>query len=188
MKFALLIGISGIVGAIVAAQATSADSLLDKHTKQLQTANTLNVEYTVQNVGAGPIEYTLKLAKPAKFRLESPDETVVGDGTTVWTYKKVDNSYTQTPQADADLTKFLKRDAVLAWAGFFNKEPFKDATGLKVGASHTVKGKKVTDVSAMLPGKPGRDATFSSTKTWASLEEWISKAPPAKRRSSLPKI
>jgi len=160
MKIPFLVGLTGIVGAIIAAQATSADSLLEKHTKQLQTATTLDVQYTVQNLPGGPVEYTLKLAKPSKFRFESADEVVVGDGTTVWNYKKADNTYSQAPQTADDVKKLLKRDAVFTWAGFFVKEPFKDASGLKVGAKRNIKGKPVTEVVVVLAGKPDRSATF----------------------------
>jgi len=160
MKIPFLIGLTGIAGALISAQAGSPDSVLEKHTKQLQTATSLSADYTVQNLPGGPVEYKLKLAKPAKFRLETAEEVVVANGATVWTYKKSDNSYTQLPQTDDDLKNFLKRDSVLVWTGFFSKTPFKDATGLKVGAKHIMKGKTVSDVTLVLPGKPERTATF----------------------------
>ena len=160
MKIPFLIGLSGVIAAVIAAQATSADTLLEKHTKQLQTATTFTAQYTVQNLPGGPVEYKLKLAKPNKFRLETPDEIVVGNGTTVWSYTKKTNSYTEIPQESSDLKKLLKRDAVLAWSAFFVKEPFKDFTSVKVGANRTVKGNAVTEVAATLPEKPQKDATY----------------------------
>ena len=160
MKIPLLLGLTGIVVAVIGAQASSADSLLENHTKALQTATTLDATYTVQNLPGGPVEYKLKLAKPAKFKLETPDEIVEGNGTTVWTYKKADNSYTEVPQGAGDVKKLLTRDGVLAWTAFFVKEPFKDATGIKVGSKHVVKGKPVTDVTVGLPGKPEKTATL----------------------------
>jgi len=159
MKIHFLIGFTGILGAVIAAQ--SADSLLEKHTKQLQDAKSLSVQYTFQNLpGGGPLDYTLKLGKDSKYRLETPDETIVADGTTVWDFKKADNTYSQAQQGTDDLKTFLKKDAVLPWAAFFVKEPFKDATGIKVGASRVMKGKSVTEVSINLPGKPDRSATL----------------------------
>jgi outer membrane lipoprotein-sorting protein len=160
MKIPFLIGLTGVVGAVIAAQAGSADSILAKHTKQLQTATTLNAEFTVQVLPGGPSDYKLKLAKPAKFRLETPTEVVVGDGTTVWDYKKADNSYTQLPQTADDVKALLKREALLSWGAFFAKEPFKDTTGIKVGSKHMIKGKTVVDVSLILPGKPEKTATL----------------------------
>ncbi len=160
MKIPFLIGLTGIIGAVIAAQSGSADSLLEKHTKQLQTSTVLSAEFTVQNLPGGPADYKLKLAKPSKFRLETPDEVVVANGATIWTYKKSDNSYSQATQTEDDLKAFLKRDAVLPWAGFFAKEPFKNTTGQKVGTKHMVKGKAVEDVSLTLAGKPERTATF----------------------------
>lgn len=158
MKIPFLIGLVGVVGAVISAQ--SADSLLEKHTKALQDAKVFSAEYTVQTLPGGPVEYKLELAKPSKFKLETPDEILVGDGTTVSDYKKADNSYTQAPQTEADIKALLKRDSVLSWAAFFAKEPFKDVTGLKTGSKHTVKGKAVTDVNLVLPGKPERSATL----------------------------
>ncbi|MDR3690458.1 MAG: c-type cytochrome [Fimbriimonas sp.] len=161
MKIPLLIAFSGLVGAVIAAQAGSADTLLEKHTSELQSATGLTVQYTLQVLpGGGPQDYVLKLGKNGKFRLESPDETIVADGTTVWDYKKSDNSYTQAQQTDSDLKAFLKRDAVFPWVAFFVKEPFKDTTGIKVGSSRIMKGKAVTDVSMTLPGAPVRTASL----------------------------
>ena len=159
MKIPFFIGLTGIVGAVISAQG-SADSLLEKHTKQLQTATTLSASYTVQKLPGGPAEYKLKLAKPSKFRFETPDEITVADGTTVWTYKKANNSYTQADQTPDDLKMLLKKDALIPWAGFFDKEPFKDASNLKVGNKHMIKGKPVQDVSIALAGKPDRTATL----------------------------
>jgi len=160
MKIPFLIGFSGIVGAVIAAQAGSADSILDKHTKQLQTAKSLDVQYTVQNLPGGPVDFKLKLGKDGKYRLETPDETIVANGTTVWDFKKSDNSYTQVAQTESDLKKFLKKDEVYPWVAFFAKEPFKDTTGTKVGASRIMKGKAVLEVTYTLPGKPERTATL----------------------------
>ncbi len=157
MKIPLLIGFAGIAAALLAGQA---DSLLDGHTKALQGATSLEAGYTVQNLPGGPVEYTLKLAKPGKFRLETPDEIVVANGTTVWTFKKAANSYTEVPQEAGDIKKFLKRDTVLPWTAFFDKTPFKDATGIKVGTARVIKGKAVTEVTVTLPGKPDRTATI----------------------------
>ena len=157
MKIPFLFGLAGIVGALVAAQA---DSVLEKHTQQLQTAKTLSASYTVQNFPGGPVEYKLKLAKPSKFRLETPDEIIVADGSTISTYNKAKNSYTQAAQSEGDLKKLLKRDAVLPWAAFFTKEPFKEASGIKIGSKHMIKGKAVTDVSITLAGTPVRTATL----------------------------
>ena len=161
MKIPFVIGLSGILGAVVASQAGSADTLLEKHTSKLQDSHTVDVQYTVQNLpGGGPIEYKLKLGKQGKYRLETPDETIVANGTTVWEYKKADNSYTQAQQAESDLKAFLKKDEVFPWTAFFVKEPFKDVTGQKVGANRIMKGKAITEVSLTLPGKPDRTATL----------------------------
>ena len=160
MKIPFLLGLTGIVAAVIGAQASSADSLLENHTKALQTATTLDATYTVQNLPGGPVEYKLKFAKPSKFKFESPDEIIEGNGTTLWTYKKSDNSYVEVPQAAGDLRKVLSKEGVLAWSAFFVKEPFKDATSIRVGNKHVVKGKAVTDVSVALPGKPEKTATL----------------------------
>ncbi len=135
--------------------------MLEKHTKQLQTAASVSVQYTVQNLpGGGPVEYKLKLGKEGKFRLETPDETIVADGKTIYDFKKADNSYSQAAQTEDDLKSFLKREAVFPWVAFYVKVPFKDVTGLKVGATRVMKGKAVTEVTMSLPGKPDRTATL----------------------------
>src|ERR1700733_10233891 len=138
MKIPIFIGVSGVVGALLAGQA---ESLLDRHTKQLQTANNLSVEYTVQHLPGGPVEYKLKLGRPGRFRLESADEVIVADGSSIYDYKKADNSYTQSAESADDIKKLMKKDAVLPWVAFFLKEPFKDASSIKVGAKRTIKGK-----------------------------------------------
>jgi outer membrane lipoprotein-sorting protein len=160
MKIPFLIGLTGVAGALIAAQAGSADSLLEKHTKALQTATSFSADYTVQTLPGGPSAFKLKLAKPSKFKLETPDEIIIGDGTTVTDYKKADNTYSQAAQTPADLKALLKRDALISWTAFFTKEPFKDVTGIKAGNKHMVKGKPVTDVSMVLPGNPERSATL----------------------------
>jgi outer membrane lipoprotein-sorting protein len=159
MKIALLFGITGVVGAVVATQG-SADSMLAKNTQQLQAAAVLKVDYTVQNLPDAPLQYKLELGKPGKFRFESPDEVIVANGTTVWDYKKSDNTYSQADQQDDDVKNLLKKDAAWAWAGFFNKEPFKGASEAKVGAKRVMKGKPITEVSLNLPGKPDRTGTL----------------------------
>ena len=166
MKIPFLFGLTGIVGAVIATQTGSADSLLEKHTKELQSAKSIDIQYTVQNLpGGGPVEYKLKLGKEGKFKLETPEGILEANGTTVWDFKKADNSYTQVAQTEADLKTFLKKDVVLPWVAFFVKEPFKDVTGLKVGSARIIKGKAVTEVSLTLPGKPERAATLFMDNT-----------------------
>lgn len=160
MKIPFLIGIAGIAGAILAAHSGSPDPLLDKHTQQLQAATSLTASYSVQMLPGGPVDYKLEFAKPAKFRLESSQELEIGDGTTTWTYRKAANTYTEMPQTAASLNAFLGRDAVLPWTAFFSKDPFKDASQVKDGPSHTLRGKTVTDVSMSLMGPPERTATL----------------------------
>lgn len=166
MKIPFVIGLSGILGAVVATQAGSADTLLEKHTTKLQDSHTVDVQYTVQNLpGGGPIEYKLKLGKQGKYRLETPDETIVANGKTVWDYKKADNSYTQVDQSDSDLKSFLKKDEVFPWIAFYKKDAFKEITGQKVGANRIMKGKAITEVSMTLPGTPERTATLFIDQT-----------------------
>lgn len=163
MKLLILFGLAGVLGALFAAQ--SADSLLEKHTKQLQAAATLTAAYTIQSLPGAPADYKLEFGKPAKFRLETPKEIVVADGTTVSDYKKDDNTYSQVPQSDTDLKALLKRDAVLPWTAFFTKDPFKDYSGFRAGGSKIMKGKSVTEISMVLPGSPSRTAIFFIDQT-----------------------
>jgi outer membrane lipoprotein-sorting protein len=87
--------------------------------KSVASANTLSVVFTVQSIGGTAQEYKLIAQKPNKFRIETPTEITVGDGSNVVTYRKSDGEYMRNGQTRDDAPRQLVNDPLRHWLSFF---------------------------------------------------------------------
>jgi hypothetical protein len=132
-------------------QQASLVSPLREGVDQLKNAQQLQVVYTAQVVGEAPGDYKISFAKPNWFKIEMPDETIVGDGKHIYDYKSKDKSYTEVEMSDDELAKVWQRPEVWGWSPFFD-EKFGAEVSTKAGAQRSVKGKTVVVVDG------GKDA------------------------------
>ncbi len=101
----------------------------------------------VNEVGGGSSTYTISMKKPASLRLETNDEIIVADGSTLTTYSKKDGIFYKQPQSDELLRNALHDDQFALFNGFFGKtlKPVKtEDAGTK-----TLGGEQVKAIKAM---------------------------------------
>ncbi|MBS1709756.1 MAG: hypothetical protein JSS65_13675, partial [Armatimonadetes bacterium] len=61
-------------------------SALDKFDKALESAQGLDVKFSVRELGGAASEYQISLAKPDKARIITPEKTIVADGKQITVY------------------------------------------------------------------------------------------------------
>ncbi len=89
------------------AQAQSSDDLLDRLRMRYETTDALRAQFT-QSIGEVTMQGTLVLRGDA-YRIETPDQMLVTDGTTSWVYSKADGQVLVN-DAVADETTFSPAD------------------------------------------------------------------------------
>ncbi|MEM1041177.1 MAG: outer membrane lipoprotein carrier protein LolA [Bacteroidota bacterium] len=110
------------------AQAQDSDELLDRLRMRYETTDALRAQFT-QSFGEMTMQGTLVLRGDA-YRIETPDQMLVTDGTTSWVYSKADGQVLVN-DAIADETTFSPAD-------FFTNYP--ERFNVEVGPSETVDG------------------------------------------------
>jgi hypothetical protein len=93
---------------------------LGDYLDSLSKAKTLSVDYTVQTIGGTREAYSVTLQKPNKFRLQSPSETVIGDGTTIYRFDAASQKFTKRAQVANDLGRFFAPIPFRIWGAFFD--------------------------------------------------------------------
>lgn len=149
MRIALILA-GNLVILGLAAKQTDFPAPLARHFDKLKSAPGLTVEYRFRPIGDTSTDYRLELAKPNLFKLTKGDDFFLSDGTKLYTYTKAGNTYTEEALTDDVLATFLKRPEMFGWGAYLAKTPGSDIAVAKVGATHTVVGNDVTDVSLAL--------------------------------------
>jgi|GEM_PF-1946197 len=104
----------------VLAPAQNGRYALGDYLDSLSKAKTLSVDYTVQTIGGTREAYSVTLQKPNKFRLQSPTETVIGDGTTLYRFDAASQKFTKRAQVANDLGRFFAPMQFRIWGAFFD--------------------------------------------------------------------
>lgn len=123
-KNLLFVGLA--VAAAVAIAQTKTLGALDTYAKKVAAAKSLQAEFSVTEIGGVGQDYTITLSKPNMVRLDTPNQLVVADGTTVTTYDKKAKTYFKQPQTDKFLNEVLKGDEFQLFRPFFSDKPFAD--------------------------------------------------------------
>lgn len=130
--------------------AQSGSSLLQNHVKALQEAPGLTATLNVQPIGGVPATVKITMAKPNLLKIEHDAGWTLSDGTTLYDYRRKDNSWTETPVTDAAILKAAGLPEGWAWRAFFDKDAYKTVASSKVGATRIVKGTSVTELALTL--------------------------------------
>jgi outer membrane lipoprotein-sorting protein len=115
LQFVLVLGVVA-----VAATASNGRLTLGAYLDGLNKSSSLSVDYTVQALGNPRDMYFVRFQKPNKFRIETPEETIVGDGTTLTRIDRGLNQFMKRPQSPTDLSRFLAPAPLRLWAPFFD--------------------------------------------------------------------
>lgn len=127
---------------VFAAQATSP---LTPWTEKVAGLKSLKADISVQEVGQSTTSFKLSMQKPASLRVESAQELVVADGTTVSVYDKAGNYFYTKPQTDGELKSALTPDQYTLFRAFFDKGAFNGVMA-RAGQSRTVGGETVKPI------------------------------------------
>ncbi|MFK8036881.1 MAG: outer membrane lipoprotein carrier protein LolA [Crocinitomicaceae bacterium] len=130
----------GLIVPIFGQTDTKAKSILDKVSTITKTYKTVKLSYNLSIITAegSPISQkgTASL-KGDKYTVSTPDQTIMSNGTKIWTYIKSDNEC-YVRDADEDDEDFLKPSKLLTiWEKGFN---------FKYSKETTFKGKKVDEI------------------------------------------
>jgi outer membrane lipoprotein-sorting protein len=117
---------------------------------KLSEAKSIKGQFRSRIIGDTSKSFTLELAHGNKFKLATEEGFVLSDGTTVTTYVKAANSYSQAPFSQAELQRFLSKPEVIGWEAFLQSKPGSDISGATVGDSKTVQGHDVQPVTVTL--------------------------------------
>lgn len=160
MKLSSFVLLPGVAVFALAAFVQDNNPLLEKSASTLHDAKTLTMTYTVRPVSGSPIEYKLSYSRDGMVRIESPTEYTIATGTTIYTYTRAGNSYTETKEDDKSLGAVVASDEVYPWAAFFLKEPLKGVLNAKTGSKRNLKGRPVTEVTFDLKGEGNKSGTI----------------------------
>lgn len=115
----LLFG-TAIVGLAITSVAIQKGTALDVFATTLHGADSVEIKYTLTEVGGGTANYHVILAKPNKAKIVSPNGFVVADGTNITTYWKDRNAYMTKAQTPAELRSLFNDNGLLTWLPFFD--------------------------------------------------------------------
>lgn len=136
--------------AAVAVAQTSGSNLLSTFGKTLNDAKTVQSTFTIQTIGGSPDEYTVTLKKPNMMRIDTPSALYVGDGKTLVTLTKSDNTYFKKPQTDGDVKELFSSEELRLFAGFFNVDAY-NGPRTKLLGKREVSGTPVQVIEASAP-------------------------------------
>ncbi|HEY3783608.1 MAG TPA: thioredoxin domain-containing protein [Fimbriimonadaceae bacterium] len=124
--------------------AQSGRALVGGYIKLLHNAKSLDAVYTVQDLGGVPYTYHVQLSKPNLAKIDTDKESIVADGSDIYTFDKKWKTYFKKPETQDSLVEVFKKPELNLWQGFFDtdamaKLPEADLIGpkLKGGAELT---------------------------------------------------
>jgi outer membrane lipoprotein-sorting protein len=141
LKYFLFIAGAALVGFSFLGQGAN-NAQLKAHVDALQAAKSLRASFTVTVFPAAPESYSIAYSKPNLFRIDSPEQLVVCDGSKTTTLDKATNTFMEQPASFVP----IKSDGVIAWSAFFDPKAFAEAKSVSVGARRKIKGKAVTEL------------------------------------------
>ncbi len=145
-----LFSMMALAGGMVSAFAFAPPKPLEGHFEALQRAKSLNVEYTVTMVGGAPRTVSLSLQKPNLLRMESGDQVVFADGTTIVTYDKAANQFSKMEQTTESLLGLFEDTDMRFWRPFFDAKAFDGMTDVAKGSNVERAGRRLTTVTGKM--------------------------------------
>ena len=176
LKYLLFFAGAALVGFSFIGQG-AANGQLKSHVASLQGAKSLKAIIAVSILPGAPETHNLSYSKPNLFRIDSPTELIVCDGSTTTTLDKRSNTYLVQQSAATPAAS----DALLAWSAFFDPKAYSEAKSVSLGVKRKIKGRAVTELIVGMPtqtltlyvddaGAFVRGASIKSTKGEKQIE------------------
>ncbi|MCH7905108.1 MAG: DUF2092 domain-containing protein [Armatimonadetes bacterium] len=118
--------------------------------KTLNSAEGLDVSYTVQEVGRTSASYHVTLAKPDLAMIDTPAKTFYADGETITTYDKKRNKYFTKEQTHEALTGLFDDDDLAIWRSFFDSKAMDRIYSSKNEGTKKRRGETLRVISAVV--------------------------------------
>ena len=127
--------------------------------KTLNSAEGLDVSYTVLEVGGTSTSYHVTLAKPDLAVIDTPSKTFYADGETITTYDKKRNKYFTKEQTHEALAGLFDDDDLAVWRSFFDAKAMDKIFSSKDEGTRKRGGETLREISAVV-NRDG-DSTFT---------------------------
>ncbi|HXH61745.1 MAG TPA: hypothetical protein VNI20_10360 [Fimbriimonadaceae bacterium] len=127
----ILIGALASAAAISMAVAMRAGDLAP-YVSAMGSAKSLDVTYSITEVGGSQSMYHVVLAKPDKAMVDTPTMTTVADGKEITVYNKSRNTFYTKAQTKKDLELLFGDDDTSVWKPFFDSDAFSNVARTKV--------------------------------------------------------
>jgi outer membrane lipoprotein-sorting protein len=145
----LLVG-AGLASVVVAAAIVVDAGHLATYVNKINSAEGLEVNYSINEVGGAQTKYRVVLAKPNKALIETPAKTYVADGKNLTVYDRKMNSYFIKPQPDNIVKELFADEEVSLWQSFFDAKAFDKVTATKNEGTVKRRGETLNTVSAQV--------------------------------------
>jgi thiol-disulfide isomerase/thioredoxin len=96
--------------------------LVGGYVKLLHNAKSLDAVYTVQDLGDVPHTYHVQLSKPNLAKIDSDAESIIADGSDIYTYSKKWKTYFKKTETIDALIAVFKEPEFSLWQGFFDTD------------------------------------------------------------------
>lgn len=153
------LGFLTLTGLVAIAGARLIPATLADFSKALQSADSLNANYTVQAIGESSERYSVDLKKPNLLRVETPTQVFVSDGKSLTTLDKRDGVYFKQPASAATLSGIFSPEPLNVWAGFFNPKALSPVASKSLG-SRVRGGSNLDAVEATFDSGANRVVTY----------------------------
>lgn len=150
-----ILGIAALAaGALYVFAQGSGAGILNAYSKKLNEAQSLTVDYSIQQVGGIKADYSVTMSKPNMVRIDKPNELIVADGKTITTYSKGEKTFFKQPQTADGLKELVGSDELALWKSFFDANAYASTTSKSLG-SKTRKGQpyQLVEMAADKSGK-----------------------------------
>ena len=121
--------------------------------KTLNSAEGLDVSYTVQEVGGTSSSYHVTLAKPDLAMIDTPSKTFYADGETITTYDKKRNKYFIKEQTHEALNGLFEDDDLAVWRSFLDAKAMDRIQSSKDEGTRKRRGETLREISAVVDSR-----------------------------------
>ena len=149
MKYRALVGVGAICALSTVAVAGDAGHLAG-YVKALNSAQGLDVSYTVIEVGGAPGEFHVVLSKSGKAMIDTPLKLYVADGTNLTTLDKSRNTFFVQVQTAGTIQGLLAEEQLSLWRPFFDPKAFDDVASTRNEGIRKRRGETLKTVSAQI--------------------------------------
>ena len=149
MKLRALIGLSAL--SVLGSFADAGDAgHLAAYVKALNSAEGLDVTYSISEVGGSTTQYRVVLAKPDKALIVTPSTSYYADGTNFTIFNRQQNTYIVREQSAEALKEILSDELFALWRPFFDPAAFDSVASTRNEGTRKRRGEQLKIVSAQM--------------------------------------